>query len=253
MTGLSDVAAQAGTSQPPVASHLVADVQGVGKRGPGRDEPILHDVSFGLAASELVCLRGPSGSGKTTLLAIVGGMLAPSRGEVWFDGESITRLKYAHRAEIRRRKVGFVFQDFQLIDDMSVLENVLLPKVPDGVGAAQIEHARALLARLGVQAQASQPARSLSGGERQRVAYARALVGDPKLLLLDEPSAHLDDARTASLVAELATFAQEGRAILVATHDVRMWSHAAVHRTLHLEQGRLQAPEDAAAAAEVPA
>lgn len=250
MTGLSEATAQTGTSLAGPPPHLVADVQGVGKRGVSRDTPILRDVSFGLAPRELVCLRGPSGSGKTTLLAIVGGMLAPSQGDVWLDGESITRLKDAHRAEVRRRKVGFVFQDFQLIDDMSVIENVLLPKVPDGITGAQIEHARALLARLGVQAQANQPARSLSGGERQRVAYARALVGDPKLLLLDEPSAHLDDARTASLVAELASFAQEGRAILVATHDVRLWSHAAVHRTLHLEQGSLQPP---ALPAQVPA
>jgi putative ABC transport system ATP-binding protein len=190
---------------------------------------------------ELVALRGPSGSGKTTLLALVGAMLSPTSGEVLLDGESTSRLREAHRAEVRRRKVGFVFQDVQLIGGMTARENVLVPAVPDGAHSAAAR-ADALLERFGVAALARSPAAALSGGERQRVALARALVCDPPLLLLDEPTAHLDDARVAAIMKDLAALAAEGRALLVATHDARVASHAAVSRVLELAAGRLVAP-----------
>ena len=214
--------------------HLVKRVRD------GRDRRVvIDDVSFDLARGELVVLRGPSGSGKTTLLALVGAMLSPTSGEVFLDGEPTSRLREVHRAEVRRKKVGFVFQDLQLVDGLTARENVTLARVPDGIRPVDEARVDALLDRLKVASIGHVRARALSGGERQRVALARALLCDPPLLLLDEPTAHLDDARASEIAADLAALAQEGRALLVATHDPRIASHAGVTRVLDLAGGRL--------------
>jgi putative ABC transport system ATP-binding protein len=223
-------------SPPPAAS-----IRNVVKRiWDGREKrTVVDDVSFDLARGELVVVRGPSGSGKTTLLAIVGAMLSPSSGEVHLDGEPTSRLREAHRAEVRRRKVGFVFQDLQLVDGLTSRENVLLPRVPDGVRPEDETRATELLERLGLASLAGVDAHRLSGGERQRVALARALLNDPPLLVLDEPTAHLDDARATSIVEELTAMAADGRAVLVATHDPRLAQSAGVSRILDLVAGKL--------------
>ena len=221
---------------------LAVRVQNVVKRvrdGATR-RTVLDDVSFDVKRGELVIVRGPSGSGKTTLLAIVGAMLSPTSGEVHLDGEPTSRLREAHRAEIRRRKVGFVFQDLQLLDGLTALRNVLLPRVPDGE-----TRARALLEQRGLGKLADSKAKGLSGGERQRVALCRALLTDPRLLILDEPTAHLDDANAVAIAEELAALAREGRALLVATHDARIAKSAGVSRVLDLAGGKVvsQGPE----------
>lgn len=198
---------------------------------------VLDDVTFDLGRGELVVVRGPSGSGKTTLLAIVGGMLSPTSGEVFLDGEATSRLRDAHRAEVRRRKVGFVFQDLQLVDGLSAKQNVLLPRVPDGVRREDEARATKLLEQFGVQD--VRDVKGLSGGERQRVALARALMNDPPLLVLDEPTAHLDDQRAEAIVSDLVAIAGEGRGLLVATHDPRVVGHEGVTRVLDLVAGKL--------------
>ncbi len=230
---------------PPVAPAV--RVQNVVKRVfDGREKRIvLDDVSFEIARGELVIVRGPSGSGKTTLLAIVGAMLSPTSGEVQLDGEPTSRLREAHRAEVRRKKVGFVFQDLQLVDTLTVTRNVLLPRVPDGVRADDEKRARALLERFGIGGLADAKTKGLSGGERQRVALARALVNDPPLLVLDEPTAHLDDARATGIADELGALAKDGRAVLVATHDARITESSAVTRVLSLAGGKLLPQADA--------
>jgi putative ABC transport system ATP-binding protein len=222
-------------------SRPAASVRNVVKKiWDGRERrTVLDDVSFDLARGGLVVVRGPSGSGKTTLLAIVGAMLSPSSGEVHLDGEPTSRLREAHRAEVRRRKVGFVFQDLQLVDGLTSRENVLLPRVPDGVRPEDEKRATMLLERFGLAALGGADAKSLSGGERQRVALARALINDPPLLVLDEPTAHLDDDRARSIAEELATVARDGRALLVATHDPRLAKSAGVTRVLDLIAGKL--------------
>lgn len=225
--------------------HPAASVQSVTKRvADGRERRIvLDDVSFDIARGELVLLRGPSGSGKTTLLAIVGAMLSPTSGEVLLDGEKTSRLRDAHRAELRRKKVGFLFQDLQLLDDMSALHNVLVAAVPEGLDRRAEARAGELLERFGLHGHALRvKAGSLSGGERQRVALARALYNDPPLLLFDEPTAHLDDAHAETVVSELARFASEGRAVLCATHDARIRAFAKEARSLDLLGGRLVKP-----------
>ncbi len=224
---------------PPLAVRATELVKRV-RDGRGR-RTVIDGVSLDVARGELVVLRGPSGSGKTTLLALVGAMLSPTSGEVHLDGEPTSRLRESYRAAVRRRKVGFVFQDVQLVEGLSARENVLLPCVPDGVTAADEARADALLARFGLSDLAEARSGALSGGERQRVALARALVRDAPLLVLDEPTAHLDDARAEEIVKDLASLAGEGRALLVATHDPRVASAAGVTRTLDLVQGRLGA------------
>ncbi|WP_394824324.1 ABC transporter ATP-binding protein [Pendulispora albinea] len=208
---------------------------------------ILDGISLTVERGELVLLRGPSGSGKTTLLALVGAMLSPTSGEVHLDGEATSRLRESYRAKVRRQKVGFVFQDVALVDTMSARDNVLLPCVPDGIGPREIERADALLARFGVASLARTEARGLSGGERQRVALARALMRDPPLLLLDEPTAHLDEERAASIAGDLVALAREGRAVLAATHDPRLTQAAGVARILDLHGGKLHEQETPAA------
>lgn len=229
------------SASPPSPSPLAASVRNVIKRiWDGRERrTVLDDVSFDLARGELVVVRGPSGSGKTTLLAIVGAMLSPSSGEVHIDGEPTSRLRETHRAEVRRRKVGFVFQDLQLVDGLTSRENVLLPRIPDGVRPEDEARATELLERFGLAKVAGVDAKSLSGGERQRVALARALINSPSLLVLDEPTAHLDDARATSIAEELAAVAGDNRAVLVATHDPRLAKSAGVSRVMDLVAGKL--------------
>lgn len=200
---------------------------------------VLDDVSFDVHRGELVVVRGPSGSGKTTLLAIIGAMLSPTSGEVHLDGEPTSRLRESHRAAVRRAKVGFVFQDLQLLDGLSALRNVLLPRVPDGVRRRDEARGRALLEGRGLGGLADTVAKRLSGGERQRVALCRALFNEPTLLVLDEPTAHLDDANALAIADELVELAANGRALVVATHDARISSHPGVTRVLDLAGGKV--------------
>ena len=202
---------------------------------------VVEAASLEIDAGEWVVLRGPSGSGKTTLLSLIGAMSRPTSGEVLFAGEPTSRLRDAHRAELRRSTVGFVFQDLQLIEDLSAEDNVLLPFVPVGVKAAHRARATVLLERFGVAALAHTRAKQLSGGERQRVAIARALLGEPKLLLLDEPTAHLDDARATQLLGDIAQIAKDGCAVVTATHDARVTAAPGVSRIIKVEDGRLSA------------
>jgi putative ABC transport system ATP-binding protein len=208
----------------------------------GRNRRVVIDgASLEIEAGEWVVLRGPSGSGKTTLLSLIGAMSRPTSGEILFGGEPTSRLRDAHRAELRRTTVGFVFQDLQLIEDLTAEENVLLPFVPVGVKPEHKKRAMALLERFGVAALAQSRAKQLSGGERQRVAIARALLGSPKLLLLDEPTAHLDDARATQLLDDIARIAKDGCAVVTATHDARVTAAPGVSRIIEVEDGRLSA------------
>lgn len=204
---------------------------------------IVDDASFEVARGEWIVLRGPSGSGKTTLLALIGAMSRPTAGEVLFDDEPTSRLRDEHRAVLRRTTVGFVFQDLQLIDDLTVRDNVLLPFVPVGVRDEHRARADALLERFGIAALAHTKARQLSGGERQRAAIARAMLGNPKLLLLDEPTAHLDDARAEQILGEIAAIAKDGCAIVTATHDARVTAAPGVTRIIEVTDGRVRTLE----------
>lgn len=201
----------------------------------------VRQISMGIDAQEWVALAGPSGSGKTTLLGLLGAMIAPSSGDVELFGESTVHLRDRHRTELRRAHVGFVFQELALVGDMTLLENILLPLVPSG-GATRADRERAmvLLTRFGLDERVQTPAARLSGGQRQRGAIARALIRDPRILLLDEPTAHLDAENVATLLGELATLKSEGRTIVCTTHDPRLMEFTGLDRVVRMQDGQVR-------------
>lgn len=200
----------------------------------------IDSVSVELERGVLVVIRGPSGSGKTTLLGIAGGLITPTSGDVKIAGESVVHMRDHHRTRWRRKHVGVVFQELALIPRMTLLENVLLPLAPLG-GASKEVQARAsqLLERFGLADKAQTAIQRLSGGERQRGALARALITDAEILLLDEPTAHVDVDNAELMISTLAELRDEGRTIVASTHDPRLADHEAVDRVVEVEAGKL--------------
>jgi putative ABC transport system ATP-binding protein len=200
----------------------------------------VSDVTLELARGELHVLRGPSGSGKTTLLGLMGSMIAPTSGRVFILGDEVTHLRDHHRAQLRRERVGFAFQELQLIAGMSLRENVLLPLVPRG-GARRKDVARAeeTLRRFGLEDRIESDIAQLSGGQRQRAAIARALIMQPPILLLDEPTAHLDSDNAREVVALLDELRNDGTTIVAATHDSRLADADEVSHVWTMRDGRI--------------
>jgi ABC-type lipoprotein export system ATPase subunit len=199
--------------------------------------PVLHDVSLALASGEIAALVGRSGCGKTTLLNLAGAMDLPTSGEVLIDGRDTSSLSEADLTLLRRRRIGFVFQSFQLLPTLTVLENVELPLLL----ARQRHSSQAALDRLawvGLEEKAHAMPYQLSGGQMQRVAVARALVHSPELLLADEPTGNLDTA-SGNRVLELLRESAErfGAAVLLATHSAE--AAALAGRRVHLRDGRI--------------
>jgi putative ABC transport system ATP-binding protein len=204
---------------------------------------VLRGVTLAVAAGELVALEGPSGSGKTTLLSIMGCILTPSSGALEVAGRPVESADEAALREVRRRSIGFVFQQYNLFPALTALENVEYSLNVRGVGgrAAHVE-ARRVLARVGLADRLDFLPRDLSGGQKQRVAIARALAGRPPVLLADEPTANLDTATGAQvldLFRELAT--AEGRGVLVVTHDPKV--RRVADRVVLIRDGRLVGDE----------
>ncbi|MFK7985655.1 MAG: ABC transporter ATP-binding protein [Sandaracinaceae bacterium] len=217
-------------------------LQGVQKRYRDGERRIDAVSSLDLSVPEgvLWVLRGPSGSGKTTLLGLMGAMVAPSAGRVALLGDDVTSLRDHHRTAVRRERVGFVFQALSLIDGMTLMDNVLLPLVPTGgANAADQKRAQALLDRFGVGDRTRADVARLSGGQRQRVAIARALILDPPILLLDEPTAHLDTENALGVVEVLSSLRDDGRTVVAATHDPRLADDSRVDAVLTMRDGRL--------------
>jgi len=197
----------------------------------------LAGIDLAIAEKGLVALVGPSGSGKSTLLHIVGAMDRPSAGEVAVAGETLNGLPERALTRFRRTTVGFVFQTFNLVPNLTALENVALPMEFNGVPrAARMERARALLARFGLEARAKHYPRELSGGEMQRVAIARAIANQPRLVLADEPTGNLD-SRAGQMIYDLLREIGRERTVLVVTHAEDLARLA--DRVLHIRDGRL--------------
>ncbi|WP_027882460.1 ABC transporter ATP-binding protein [Meiothermus rufus] len=192
----------------------------------------------------LTAIVGPSGSGKTTLLNLLAGFDVPSRGEVRLDGQPLSRLSEDARAELRLRYMGFVFQQWNLIPTLTALENVAFPLMLAGVTPKErVNRARHLLETVGLGQRAAHLPSKLSGGEQQRVAIARALALNPPILFADEPTGNLDSASGARVVDLLLHQAQEGRTVILVTHDLELARKAA--RILHLRDGKLLRVEEA--------
>ncbi len=210
--------------------------RGVGK-GPSPGICALGDVSLSVASSEILAIVGPSGSGKSTLLSLLGALDHATSGEIVIDGVCLSNLGDSGRAKLRRERIGFVFQFFNLLPLLSARDNVALPLLVGGMSRAAAEkRADELLARVGLSARAKHKPDELSGGEMQRVAVARALGPKPNLLLADEPTGNLDSATGESLLQLLRTVAREDRcAIVMVTHDAR--AAATADRVLELRDG----------------
>lgn len=195
-------------------------------------------VSMHVDRGEVLVLEGPSGSGKTSLLSLIGCMSRPTAGRIVVDGRDVAKLAEMELTRERRRRFGFIFQQFHLIADLAVLENVLLPLYPTEMGFREMRRrAGAVLERLGMAAKSSRKIRTLSGGEQQRVAIARALVNDPEVVVADEPTAHLDRRLADELLEILEAIHNEGRTVVVATHDPRVFEHRIVDRILEMRDG----------------
>ena len=206
----------------------------------------VRDVSFATQPGDFVAIVGPSGSGKTTLLAMIGGLLTPSSGSITVSDREITRLSAAERAAYRRDAVGFVFQANNLIPFLTARENLLImSEIGSGSRREAAERANRLLDELGLAPRASALATELSGGERQRVAIGRALMRDPLLVLVDEPTANLDSEQgervVRSLIAEVKT---RGKLGLMVSHDMRMAALADVILEMHDGQLRRLARQE---------
>ncbi len=202
----------------------------------GRELVVLKDISFELPAGGFLAVVGPSGSGKSTLLGLLAGLDRPRSGRVWLDGEELTHLDEDARARLRGRKVGFVFQSFQLIPTLTALENVMVPLELRGETAA--ERAEALLARVGLADRLHHYPSQLSGGEQQRVAIARAFGNRPRALFADEPTGNLDAATGATVIDLLVELNREAGATLVlVTHDPELAARA--RRVIRLAAGAI--------------
>ncbi len=205
-------------------------------RGDGTPVPALRDVSFTIARGEFVTIRGASGSGKSSLLNILGCLDTPTSGSYRLDGEDVAGQDDRARSHIRNRKIGFVFQSFNLLPRTTAAENVELPAV---YASGDVDRSRALaiLARVGLADRADHYVTELSGGEQQRVAIARALMNDPPLLLADEPTGNLDSTAGESVMRLLTELHREGRTIVLVTHDEAVAAYA--RRALLIRDGAL--------------
>ncbi|MEZ5394334.1 MAG: ABC transporter ATP-binding protein [Bryobacterales bacterium] len=204
---------------------------------------ILRGVDFAVARGEALAIRGPSGSGKSTLLGILAGLDAPSLGSVWIDGEDITGLDEDALAILRARKIGFVFQSYQLVPTLTAEENVLLPLDLIGEGdRAGLARARELLDQVGLGERYDHYPVQLSGGEQQRVALARAFVNRPPLILADEPTGNLDSTTGAHVMQMLDELnRREGATLVLVTHDADL--AARTERVITLQDGRIVSDE----------
>ena len=207
---------------------------------------VLRGVDLSIEKGEFVSIMGPSGSGKTTLLELLGALSRPSAGEVHFEGRPIHALEDGELADLRARRLGFIFQGFHLLPRMSAVRNAALPLVYSGVRRAEREErARALLDRLGLGHRLGHRPAQLSGGERQRVAIARALVNEPAVILADEPTGNLDGRTGREILDVFARLHREGRTLVVVTHDEAVAARAG--RVVRIRDGRIER-EDAAVA-----
>ena len=198
----------------------------------------LAGIHLDIQRGEYVSIAGPSGCGKSTLLSILGLLDSPSEGNYWLNGKPVQGLSASERARIRNREIGFIFQSFNLIGDLTVFENVELPLTYRGMKASERrERANAALERVQMAHRAKHIPSQLSGGQQQRVAVARAVAGQPSILLADEPTGNLDSTNGEAVMELLRELHRDGATICMVTHDPRFARHA--DRSIHLFDGRV--------------
>ncbi|MCP4414399.1 MAG: ABC transporter ATP-binding protein [Gammaproteobacteria bacterium] len=209
-------------------------------RGKPGEVTAVRDVSLKIDTGGLTILKGASGSGKTTLLSMIGCQSKPTSGEVIVQGKKISKLPEKFMNRHKREHIGFIFQHLQLLGDMSVLDNITLPLLPEGIGPSERnDRADLLLKQFNLLHRRGFKVSTLSGGEQQRVAIARALINKGAILLADEPSAHLDGKLTIDLLDHINELKQAGQTILITSHDPVIYQHPTVDRIIEMKDGQI--------------
>jgi putative ABC transport system ATP-binding protein len=200
----------------------------------------IDGISLHIDASRATVLKGPSGSGKTTLLSILGCMARPTSGRIWLMDREITSLPERFLTEVRRSTFGFIFQRFNLIKGITTLENVMLPAYPGGEKHSILKkRAMELLDLFGISDKAGSKVEWLSGGETQRVAISRALINNPEVVIADEPTAHLDSKLSQEFMKIIGKLKDEGKTILIASHDPIVYEAEMIDRVVNMRDGLL--------------
>ena len=184
----------------------------------------LKNINLQIKQGEIVTIMGPSGSGKTTLLNLLGAMDSPTSGDVIVDGLNISFIKESKLSEFRKQSVGYIFQDFFLIPNLNVINNVLVPLIPYGIKESDKKYAQELLQLVGIGDRTKQKVQKLSGGQKQRVAIARALINKPNIILADEPTGNLDSETARGIIDVLIDLSKKGKTVIIVTHDPRISS-----------------------------
>ena len=211
-------------------------LSGVSKTYEGKT--VLQDVSFRFEEGKVTAIMGPSGCGKTTLLDIIGLLDRATRGEYILNGEDVAGISARRQAKLRAKKIGFVFQNFNLIEDLPIIENVALPLVYTGFGkTSRLKQASRALSRFHLQEREYYYPYQLSGGQQQRVAIARAIVGSPEIILADEPTGNLDSRSSHIVMEELKAIHEEGNTIIMVTHNPTLTSYAT--RVINMLDGQI--------------
>jgi putative ABC transport system ATP-binding protein len=204
----------------------------------GSEVAALRGVDFAIEAGEFVAIIGPSGCGKSTLLHLLGGLDTPTSGEIHLGGRRVDRLSEAEWAIIRRRQIGYMFQSFNLITNMSAADNIELPALMAGHSAGEARKRRhQLMAQLGIEEQAQMPPGRMSGGQQQRVALARALINEPEFLIADEPTGNLDSQSTREVLSIFRECNERGQTVILVTHDPNVAS--AADRVARMRDGQI--------------
>ncbi|MBW2501331.1 MAG: ABC transporter ATP-binding protein [Deltaproteobacteria bacterium] len=212
-------------------------------RGNPNEVTALHDVSLQVRQGSMVCLQGASGSGKSTLLAIIGCVFPPTSGRAAIAGKKLSRMPDRFLTKHRRETIGFIFQQFNILPRLSVLDNITLPLLPLGISPAERKkRARKLMEQLAIGHKEYFPAGQISGGEMQRVAIARALINNPPIILADEPTAHLDSHLSMEFMQVMADLKSGGKTIIIASHDSLVSGHPALDTIISIRDGRVHVP-----------
>ncbi|MEK6742015.1 MAG: ABC transporter ATP-binding protein [Nitrospirota bacterium] len=218
------------------------DIRKVFNEGKPHALTAVDGVSLILDARAVTVLQGPSGSGKTTLLSLVGCMARPTEGRIMLEDREITSLPERFLTDVRRRTFGFIFQQFNLVKGISALENVMLPAYPLGERHASLKkRARGLLDLFGILPRESSRAEWLSGGEAQRTAICRALINDPKIIIADEPTAHLDTKLSREFMDIVGRLKAEQKTVIIASHDPLVYGSSVVDRVITMRDGKIEA------------